>query len=103
MVFGHVISGQQFVTEMENQKVDTNHRPYADVRIMNSGELVRISKGETLLFIFEESVKCVVDIRMHAYANPSMYTHTRTHLQVRRLRRKWLSFQLNPVKTNRPT
>ncbi|XP_064401238.1 peptidyl-prolyl cis-trans isomerase G-like [Halichondria panicea] len=46
VVFGHVISGVQFVTEMENQKVDTNHRPYADVRIVNSGELVRVSKAK---------------------------------------------------------
>ncbi len=46
VVFGQVISGQQFVTEMENQKVDTNHRPYADVRITNSGELVRVSKSQ---------------------------------------------------------
>ena len=40
VVFGHVVSGQQYVTEMENQKVDTNHRPYADVRISNCGEMV---------------------------------------------------------------
>ena len=40
VVFGHVIDGTQYVTEMENQKVDANHRPYADVRISNCGELV---------------------------------------------------------------
>ena len=40
VVFGRVVSGMQYVTEMENQKVDTNHRPYADVRISNCGELV---------------------------------------------------------------
>ena len=40
VVFGHVVSGQQYVTEMENQKVDTNHRPYADIRISNCGEMV---------------------------------------------------------------
>ena len=40
VVFGHVVSGQQYITEMENQKVDANHRPYADVRISNCGELV---------------------------------------------------------------
>ena len=39
-MFGHVVSGQQYVTEIENQKVDANHRPYADVRISNCGELV---------------------------------------------------------------
>ena len=39
-LFGHVVSGQQYVTEMENQKADANHRPYTDVRISNCGELV---------------------------------------------------------------
>ena len=42
VVFGRVIEGEQFVVEIENQKVDTNHRPYADVRISNSGELVLV-------------------------------------------------------------
>ena len=32
-LFGCVVSGQQYVTEMENQKADANHRPYTDVRI----------------------------------------------------------------------
>lgn len=49
VVFGHVIQGQEYVTEMENQKVDTNHRPYADVRIINTGELVRVVKGTVQL------------------------------------------------------
>ena len=40
VVFGHVVNGQQYVTEMENQKVDANHRPYANVRISNCGEMV---------------------------------------------------------------
>jgi len=45
-VFGRVIQGEQFVVEVENQKVDTNHRPYSDVRISNCGELVLV-KGMT--------------------------------------------------------
>ena len=40
MVFGHVVVGSEYVTAIENQKVDVNHRPYADVRIHNCGELV---------------------------------------------------------------
>ena len=40
MVFGRVVSGVDYVTEVENQKVDANHRPYADVRVSNCGELV---------------------------------------------------------------
>lgn len=45
VIFGHVIDGAQFVTEIENQKVDVNHRPYADVRITHCGELVLLKKG----------------------------------------------------------
>ena len=41
-MFGCVIEGEQFVVEIENQKVDTNHRPYADVRISSSGELALV-------------------------------------------------------------
>lgn len=48
VVFGRVVSGMQYVTEMENQKVDTNHRPYADVRISNCGELV-LMRGMCML------------------------------------------------------
>ena len=39
-MYGHVVNGQQYVTEVENQKVDANHRLYADVRISNCGEMV---------------------------------------------------------------
>ena len=46
VIFGKVIDGFQFVTEMESQKVDVNHRPYADVRITHSGELVLLKKSE---------------------------------------------------------
>lgn len=46
VVFGHVVSGSQFVTEVENQKVDAGHRPYADIRITHSGELVLLKKSE---------------------------------------------------------
>lgn len=40
VVFGHVVKGMEYVTAIENQKVDVNHRPYADVRIQHCGELV---------------------------------------------------------------
>ena len=45
MVFGRVVEGQSYVREIENQKVDANHRPYADVRVVNCGELVLVKKG----------------------------------------------------------
>ena len=47
-MFGRVMSGSQFVTEIENQKVDVNHRPYADIRITHSGELMLIKKRKLL-------------------------------------------------------
>ena len=40
MIFGHTVAGMEYVITIENQKVDVNHRPYADVRIHNCGELV---------------------------------------------------------------
>uniref|UniRef100_A0A3P9N5P7 Peptidyl-prolyl cis-trans isomerase n=1 Tax=Poecilia reticulata TaxID=8081 RepID=A0A3P9N5P7_POERE len=45
VVFGHVISGQEVVQTMENQKTDPNSRPYAEVKILNCGELIPKSKG----------------------------------------------------------
>ena len=59
-VFGRVVDGHKYVTEIENQRVDTNHRPYADIRIVRCGELVLIKPNKgiecyistTNLFIF---------------------------------------------------
>ncbi|XP_075908535.1 peptidyl-prolyl cis-trans isomerase G-like [Petromyzon marinus] len=44
VVFGKVVAGQATVREIESQKTDPNSRPYADVRIVNCGELVLKSK-----------------------------------------------------------
>lgn len=52
VVFGHVISGQEVVQTMENQKTDPNSRPYAEVKVLNCGELVPKSKGLRLFFFF---------------------------------------------------
>ena len=52
VVFGHTIAGMEYVTAVENQKVDVNHRPYADVRIQNCGELVLMRSKDFLI------VKC---------------------------------------------
>jgi hypothetical protein len=49
-VFGHVLTGSEYVTAIENQKVDVNHRPYADVRINNCGELVLMKSKANLEF-----------------------------------------------------
>lgn len=40
MVFGRVIEGQAVVKLIEQQKVDENSRPLADVIIASCGELV---------------------------------------------------------------
>lgn len=45
-VFGRVVDGQKYVTEIENQRVDTNHRPYADIRVVRCGELVLIKPSK---------------------------------------------------------
>ena len=65
-MFGRVIEGEQFVVEIENQKVDTNHRPYADVRISNSGELVLV-KGtfvDTWSILFPSPYSFLIAYRM---------------------------------------
>ena len=43
-VFGRVLSGQDIVRDIENQKVNDNHKPYAEVRLTHCGELVKKSK-----------------------------------------------------------
>ncbi|KAG1652675.1 NK-tumor recognition protein [Nymphon striatum] len=40
IVFGQVVSGKDLITDIENQKVDPNSRPFNDVSISNCGELV---------------------------------------------------------------
>jgi len=40
VVFGHVIEGQDVVSEIEKQKVDENSRPLSEVKISSCGELV---------------------------------------------------------------
>ncbi len=46
VIFGHVISGFELIREVENQKTDSNHKPYADVRIAACGELVKKTKTD---------------------------------------------------------
>ena len=60
VVFGHVISGQEVVQTMENQKTDPNSRPYSDVKVMNCGELVPKSKG-----LFVQSIFCIFKMSLN--------------------------------------
>ncbi|XP_020372537.2 peptidyl-prolyl cis-trans isomerase G [Rhincodon typus] len=46
VVFGQVISGQELIRDVENQKTDANSKPYAEVRILNCGELIPKSKAK---------------------------------------------------------
>lgn len=60
VVFGHVLQGQDIVSEIENQKVDDKSRPLVDVKISNCGELIPKAKAKgmeassylPLIFIF---------------------------------------------------
>lgn len=60
VVFGHVLQGQDIVSEIENQKVDDESRPLVDVKISNCGELIPKAKAKgmeassylPLIFIF---------------------------------------------------
>ena len=57
MVFGQVISGQEVVREIENQKTDAASNPFAEVRILSCGELVPKSKGKSK-YIFLLTFMC---------------------------------------------
>ena len=46
MIFGHVLQGQEVVSEIENQRVDDKSRPLVDVKISNCGELIPKAKGK---------------------------------------------------------
>lgn len=50
VVFGQVISGQDIVRSIENQKTDPNNRPVCEVKMVNCGELVPKPKGMCLDF-----------------------------------------------------
>ena len=76
-MFGQVVDGKQYVKEMENQKVDANHRPYADVRITNSGELVLMKKG-TSLYVTVTLLTCV-----YVYVLYSLFKRVLSVMQVK--------------------
>lgn len=44
-MFGHVVSGQDLVRQLEQLPVDRNSRPLQDAVISNCGELIRQVKG----------------------------------------------------------
>ncbi|KAG5852655.1 peptidyl-prolyl cis-trans isomerase G isoform X1 [Anguilla anguilla] len=46
VVFGQVISGQEVIKTIEIQKTDASSRPYAEVKVLNCGELIPKSKAK---------------------------------------------------------
>ena len=46
VVFGHVLQGQEVVSQIENQSVDDKSRPLSDVKIGNCGELIPKTKAK---------------------------------------------------------
>ena len=44
VVFGRLVAGQELVREIEELPTDENDKPLSTVRIVNCGELVRVSK-----------------------------------------------------------
>ena len=52
VVFGHVISGQELIRQLEELPVDRNSRPLQDACIANCGELIRQAKGKKLKPLF---------------------------------------------------
>lgn len=51
VVFGHVITGQDLVRQLEQLPVDRNSRPLQDAVIANCGELMRQIKGNFYCYI----------------------------------------------------
>ena len=74
VVFGRVVQGADYVTTVENQKVDVNHRPYADVRIHNCGELVLMKRQYCLLSYMYMSVM-FTHFMISKYVSTYMYVH----------------------------
>jgi len=62
-VFGRVVDGHKYVTEIENQRVDTNHRPYADIRVVRCGELVLIKPNKGIAVFTYQSCDCLSLLR----------------------------------------
>ena len=50
MIFGHVLQGQEVVSEIENQRVNDKGQPQVDVLISNCGELIPKAKAKGKVF-----------------------------------------------------
>lgn len=46
VIFGHVVSGKEVVTQVEMLPVDRNSRPLQDAKVSKCGELVLLSKSK---------------------------------------------------------
>jgi hypothetical protein len=48
VVFGHVIFGQELISQIESSETDAKNRPVSDVKVENCGELVPQMKSKGL-------------------------------------------------------
>jgi len=48
VVFGHVIFGQELISQIENMETDAKNRPVSEVKVENCGELVPQMKSKGL-------------------------------------------------------
>lgn len=71
VVFGHLISGQEVIQTIENQKTDANSRPYAEVKVLNCGELIPKSKGLFVSDINRRGIKFRPEKRVFVYSKES--------------------------------
>lgn len=73
-----MISGQEVVREIENQKTDAASKPFAEVRILSCGELIPKSKGKN---------KCIFLIKlMHTKQTNSWHEiYTNVNINMRHL------------------
>ena len=51
VIFGHVLQGQEIVSEIEIQRVDDKSRPLVDVKIINCGELIPKAKAKGTRYV----------------------------------------------------
>lgn len=57
VVFGLVISGFEVIKKIEGLKTDSASRPYADVRVVDCGQLITKSANDGKLYCYSEGVR----------------------------------------------
>ena len=60
MVFGHVVSGKEVVSQIEVLPVDRHSRPLQDAKVSNCGELVLKVKTKGTKILSISSLVCLL-------------------------------------------